>query len=122
MSPTPEPEPHSHHDRGSTKPDARVDRQPCQLVRVIVVGFGPFRDDFWCLIEDVGRQDHDGVEVRRERRRFLQVLLESRQYIHVCKVGRGTEWLVVSAKEQLESRGDLLGLFVDHPLVELLEW
>jgi uncharacterized protein with PhoU and TrkA domain len=62
------------------------------------------------------------VEVRRERRRFLQVLLESRQYIHVCKVGRGTKWLVVSAKEQLESRGDLLGLFVDHPLVELLEW
>jgi hypothetical protein len=62
MSPTPEPEPHSHHDSRSTEPDTRVDRQPCQLVGIVVVGFGPFGDDFWCLVKDVGGQDHDGVE------------------------------------------------------------
>ena len=63
MSPTAEPETHGHHDSGSTKPDARVDWQPCQLIRIVIIGFGPFGDDLWCLIEDVGRQDHDGVQL-----------------------------------------------------------
>jgi hypothetical protein len=63
MSPTPEPEPHGNHDSSSAEPDARVDRQPCQLIRVVVVGFGPFGDDFWCLVEDVRGQDHDGVKL-----------------------------------------------------------
>lgn len=62
MTSTTKPEPHGDHDGGSAKPDARIYREPCQLVRIVVVGFGPFGDDFWRLVEDVGRQDHDGVE------------------------------------------------------------
>jgi len=54
MAPTPQPEPHGHHGRGNPEPNARVYRQPRQLVRIVVVGFGPFGNDLWCLIENVG--------------------------------------------------------------------
>jgi len=66
MTSTAEPEPHSYHDGGSTEPNARIDWQPCQLIRIVVVRFGPFGNDFRCLVEDVGRQNHDGVKLVEE--------------------------------------------------------
>jgi len=66
MTSTTKPEPHGDHDGGSAKPDARIYREPCQLVRIVVVGFWPFGDDIRCLIEDIGRQDHDAVKLARD--------------------------------------------------------